>query len=102
MPSLDEAKAEVNILAEAHRFIESSKLQVYRATATEVEAAWLELLHPISTPTTDPPSCQGRGHRIVDSLLHHGKVVRCSIRPAEGIHGMFLQVVIYCSEIAWG
>ena len=75
MPSLDEAKAEVNILAEAHRFIESSKLQVYRAATTEVEAAWLELLHPVSTPTTDPPSCQGRGHRIVDSLLYRSEVV---------------------------
>ena len=102
IPSLDESKAEVNILTEAHRFIEPSKLQVYRATATEVEATWLELLHPVGASTTDPSSRQGRGHRIVDSLLYRGKVVRCSIRPAEGIHGMFLQVVIYCSEIAWG
>ncbi len=75
MPSLDEAKTEVNILTEAHRFIESSKLQVYRAATTEVEAAWLELLHTVSASTTDPPSRQGRGHRIVDSLLYRSEVV---------------------------
>ena len=102
IPSLDESKAEVNILPKAHRFIESSKLQVDGAATTEVEATRLELLHPVSASTTDPSSRQGRGHRIVDSLLYRGKVVRCSIRPAEGIYGVLLQVVVYCSEIAWG
>ena len=100
IPSLDEAKAEVNILTEAHRFIESFELQVDGAAATEVEATRLELLHPVSAPSANSPSRQGRGHRIVDSLLYRGKVVRCSIRSAEGIHGVLLQVVIYCSEIA--
>ena len=56
MPSLDEAKAEVNVLTEAHRFIESSKLQVDGAATTEVEATWLELLHTVSASTTDSPS----------------------------------------------
>ena len=100
--TLQQAQTEVYILTEAHPFVEASELKVDGATAPEIEATGLKLLHPIGTTPTDPASSQRGGHRIVDRLLHRSEVIRGGIRSTEGIYGVALQILIYSRQIARG
>ena len=99
IPGLQDADAEVDILAKTHGG-ESPQDTVHFCSYAHVEATWVETIHfVLASPYA---ACrEERSHSIINGFLHGGERRVGSVRPAESITRLVSQFVFYGREITW-
>ena len=80
---LEEADAEVDVLAEAHPR-EAAEGPEHLGPDAHVETAGIELVHFLLA-APDAAGGEEGGHRVVDGLLHVGEIVGGLVGPTEGV-----------------